>query len=216
MQRRCCRPARFVKFKESMSQPKKPRFIIEIAGGGLVFVVAALVWKVALAPQPDHNPEMDAAPVPGSVQPMPGWGAASTKQAAAAKRSIEAQVDAFRKDDYERAVFYQSSSLRRNFPSIAAFRTMMKSRYPQFASPAGVAMGSSRVSADGQHMQVAVRVTGTDGVKVRAVYSLVMEDGIFHVEGVSGGQAAPPSSPIVPKTKPGPPPNAAPDSAKSV
>src|SRR5205814_533673 len=59
------------------------------------------------------------------------WRPATTAERRAAIASIQAQLDAFRKDDYQQAVSYQSASLKRSFRSVTEFRRMMKRSYPQ-------------------------------------------------------------------------------------
>jgi len=123
------------------------------------------------------------------------WRPATTEERKAAITSIKAQLDAFRRNDYDRAVFYQSSNLRRQFPSVAIFRRTIKSSYPQFADYKTVDFGHGRSTPDGSHLKMRVWLTGRDGVTVRAVYLMVLEEKVFRVDGVIGGIPPEPERP---------------------
>lgn len=104
-------------------------------------------------------------------------------------RSILAQLDAFRRDDYQTAAKYQSSSLRRNFGSTAAFQSVIEKSYPQFADYKSATFGDATAVVEGKtiSVQVPIELIGQDGVKVEAMYVMVKESGIYRVSGVSGG-----------------------------
>jgi uncharacterized protein DUF4864 len=105
----------------------------------------------------------------------------------AAIASIEAQLKAFKQDDYEKAAKYQTTGLRRNFRSAAEFRQMMREAYPQFANYKTVTFGEARCDKKGDLLLIQATVTGQDGVTVRAVYQMVREEGEYRVGGVAGG-----------------------------
>jgi hypothetical protein len=104
-------------------------------------------------------------------------------------KSIVAQLDAFRKDDYGNAVKYQSTMLRGNFPNVDVFRAMMNRSYPQFAHYKSVRFGPSRTETHSSVVQIVAHVVGEDNVKVTGVYMMKIEDGIYRVLGVQGGVA---------------------------
>ncbi len=107
--------------------------------------------------------------------------------AKAVKASIIAQLNAFKKDDYAKASIYQSSLLRQNFTSADAFRSMMKTQYPEFASYKSISFGPIETTSDKKAVEAAVKLTGTDGYTVAAVYLMIMENGLYRVAGVQGG-----------------------------
>lgn len=109
----------------------------------------------------------------------------------AASASIKAQLNAFAKDDYSKAVQYQSAGLKRNFPSVGAFRQMMTTTYPEFAHYKSVQFGDARADSKGLHVMMPVTLTGQDGVTLKALYLLVKEGKTYKVEGVAGGARAP-------------------------
>ena len=75
-----------------------------------------------------------------------------------ASRSIQAQLDAFRRHDYKSAARYQSQSLRRNFTSIENFQNMIEKSYPQFADYQSVTFGNATARQIGKDKIIAVRI----------------------------------------------------------
>jgi hypothetical protein len=167
----------------------RPRFIPEICAIGVVGIIGAVLWSTTFGPRVPTEVETPA-PVESESPPAAHdtWKPATKFQKAQASKSITAQLDAFKKDDYTTAVKYQSSNLRRNFASVAQFRQMMNRAYPQFAHYKSVEYGSAVASPDGLYVNLAVRLTGNDGVKVRAVYVMRRENGLYRVDSVAGGE----------------------------
>lgn len=140
-------------------------------------------------------PPVQSAPVKSSPAKTPAaktprrnpnvWTAATQAQRVAAAASIRAQLEAFKRNDWTKAATYQSEGLRRNFGTIAQFRAVIETNYPQFAKYGSIAFDEAR--ALGDRVQMQVRLTGQDGVKLRAVYLMKKEQGIYRVEGVQGG-----------------------------
>lgn len=125
--------------------------------------------------------------VPGMIA-APGSPATPAERAEAIS-SIVAQLDAFRRGDYEKASYFQSPMLRMSIGSTERFRSMMANQYPEFANSAHAAFGEARSMMDGEQIVVPVAVTGKDGITVQAVYTMERSpDGIYRVIGVSGGQ----------------------------
>ena len=118
---------------------------------------------------------------------------AAVRKAAAA--SITAQLKAFRKDDYQKAMQYQSSNLRHVFPTASRFRQMITTAYPEFAHYKSVRVDDARADAKSQRVWMQISLTGQDGVTVKAVYMLVKEKGLYRIDGVAGGGHAPLSAP---------------------
>lgn len=148
--------------------------------------------------------------------PDPGPGArdqisrqATEKERQAGIKSIVAQLNAFRADDYKTAVTFQSNGLKLNFASAAAFRATMKKQYPQFADYKSAVFGIATADASGRQLFIPVKLTGQDGVTVQAAYYLVLEDNIYRIAGVTGGIATQRGSGKPPKVAPAHP-NSAP------
>ncbi len=113
--------------------------------------------------------------------------AAKPAERASAIASVQGQLKAFNRNDYKTAVTYQSAGLRRNFRSPAQFRAMIMQAYPQFAHSKRVTFGPAQCDPAGLHLTLPATVTGQDGVTVHALYLLVREGKVYHVEGVGGG-----------------------------
>ena len=124
---------------------------------------------------------------PGTAPMRP----AKAAERAAAINSIQIQLKAFRKGDYKTAVTYQSAGLRHMFASTDAFRAMMLRMYPQFAHFKSVQFSVASCDSSGAHLAIPAAITGQDGVTIHAVYLMVREGKVYHVEGVAGGAQAP-------------------------
>ena len=129
------------------------------------------------------------APDKPTFEVKPPSRAATEREKQGAIRSIKAQLDAFRRDDYSSAARYQSQALRRNFSSTQAFQDVIENSYPQFANYKSVLFGSvtAQQLGDVVSINVPINLTGRDSVKVQATYNMVFEDGLYRVSGVSGG-----------------------------
>lgn len=101
--------------------------------------------------------------------------------------AIEAQLKAFRADDFKTAEKYQHSSLRDNFNSTEEFRAMMRRGYPQVVNYKSVSFGAARCDEKGEQAQIHVTLTGKDGVTLRLVYVMLKEEGEYRVATVFGG-----------------------------
>ena len=141
----------------------------------LAALLALTVSPFAQAQAPDVVPMRSAKPA----------------ERTAAITVIQAQLTAFRKDDYKTAITYQSAGLRKNFASTDAFRTMMLRVYPEFAHSKSVGFGPAQCDPTGTHLAIPAAVTGQDGVTVHAVYLMIREGKAYRVEGVGGGAQAP-------------------------
>jgi hypothetical protein len=157
-----------------------------------IFVAGAICGALAWSWNQQSNdaqaaPKTPAAPgaKPKTVAPK----AATAQQRKEAIASIRAQLNAFKRGDWKRAITYQSAGLKRNFPSNAAFQQMMETQYPAFLGFQSVQFGSALVL--GKSIQVPVKLLNADGSVVSATYLMTKEGGIYRVEGVSGGVAAP-------------------------
>lgn len=151
-----------------------------VVGGGLASVRLQAAPRTLLAFQDKEQP------APTKLRSL---SEAERKQVTGA---IEAQLRAFRADDFKTAEKYQHSSLKENFASTDAFRTMMRRGYPQVVNYKTVAFGESRCDEPGQHAQIRVAITGKDGSVLKMVYVMEKEDGEYRVLSVFGGQ--PPKS----------------------
>ncbi len=129
----------------------------------------------------------DGAPAPRVPRPRLVWKKPAPAELKAAKTSIVSQLEAFKKDDWAKAATYQSAALKGNFGSTANFQQVIEKQYPQFADYKKIDF--LQAQASGPHIQIAVKLTGRDGVKLDAVYMMVKENGNYRIAGVGGGNA---------------------------
>lgn len=130
----------------------------------------------------------------GAQAPAVKVRAAKAAERASAIASVQGQLKAFNRNDYKAAITFQSAGLRRNFTSPAAFAAMIMQAYPQFAHSKSAAFGPAQCDLTGSHLTLPATVTGKDGVTVHALYLLVREGKVYHVEGVGGGMRTLPPS----------------------
>lgn len=101
---------------------------------------------------------------------------------AAIRRTIERQLDAFRRDDGAAAFAIASPEIQRQFGSPEVFMHMVRVGYPQVYRPQEVDF-RQLVVADGVPNQ-AVLVVGPDGAAVMAVYRMQKQpDGSWRIDG---------------------------------
>jgi hypothetical protein len=158
-------------------------------------LLSLAAFSIAAHAAPPKAPAKPAAKAP--VKPKaparptaPTWKPATAAQRQAAAASIRAQLEAFKRDDWEKAATYQSDGLRRMFGSTARFRSAIESNYPQFADYAAVQFDRAR--ALGDRVEMSIRLTGRDGVKLRATYLLIKQRGVYRIESVQGGAVVTP------------------------
>ena len=96
---------------------------------------------------------------------------------------IEAQLDAFQRNDSSAAFSYASPVIQQKFGSPENFMAMVQTGYRPVYRPREVEFLDSRVK-DGQTAQ-AVRFVGPDGKPVVAIYSMEQQpDGSWRISGV--------------------------------
>lgn len=167
---------------------KRHRFLPELAVAGALLVSGAWIWSSTFGLDAQAaDAQTVAGKAPGAPIKPATWKAATAAQRTGAAQAIRAQLELFKKDEWQKAVGYQSSNLKRHFPSTAAFRAAIVGNYPEFAKYKSIQFGNAR--ATGPIVQLAVKLTGQDNVVVSAVYIMVKEKDGYKVEGVSGGVA---------------------------
>ncbi len=177
-----------------MNPPSNSRVLAKFAVAGVVLLLGALGLSGFFAPSSDAAFETVSDPTLAQNAP-PQWKTATPAQRSAGGAAIRAQLDAFKKGQWDKAISFQSATLKRNFTSTAAFRAMMERTYPQFIRFKTVSFGPAR--ATGPYLQIAVKLTGNDGTTTDAIYTLVKEKAGYRIDGVSGG-AVPPPAPRAP------------------
>ena len=114
-------------------------------------------------------------------------GAVSPEDARAVREVIEAQIDAFRKDDAARAFSLATPGIREKFGSPENFMDMVRSSYAVVYRPASVVF-EAPVAIDGQILQP-VRMTDAEGRAWLAVYPMQRQpDGSWRTNGCQLGR----------------------------
>ena len=104
------------------------------------------------------------------------------EDARAVRAVIEAQLDAFRRDDAARAFSYAAPGIRETFGTAENFMQMVRTQYAVVYRPASVAFEAPLVS-EGQVVQP-VRFTDSEGSAWGAIYPMWREpDGTWRVNG---------------------------------
>jgi hypothetical protein len=116
------------------------------------------------------------------------WRLASDKERKEATASIMSQLTAFKKDDFQKAADFQSSSLRQMFRASGDFRNMIKTRYPAFCNYKKVTFGQAHSTGkDNPSVIVRIQLTGVNDEIVEATYRMIKEQGKYRVDSVRGG-----------------------------
>jgi hypothetical protein len=111
------------------------------------------------------------------------------RDARAVRAIIEAQLDAFRKDDATRAFSYAAAGIRENFGTAESFIEMVRRSYPVVYRPSSV-LFDPPVLVEGEVVQP-VRMTDADGRAWLAVYPMQrLPDGGWRINGCRLGRLA--------------------------
>ena len=107
----------------------------------------------------------------------------SAADAAAVRKVIEAQLDAFRKDDAARAFSYATAGIRLTFVTAENFMEMVRSEYPVVYRPRTVAFDKP-VPVDDDELMQPVRMTDDGGRTWIALYPMERgSDGVWRTNG---------------------------------
>jgi hypothetical protein len=92
------------------------------------------------------------------------------------------QLEAFRRDDFDTAYTFASTTIRALFDRLA-FENMVRSGYPEIARSVSAVVSRSALTPDGS-VVLLVKIHGANGHRVEALYELVSEDGRWRINGV--------------------------------
>jgi hypothetical protein len=111
----------------------------------------------------------------------------SGPEAAAVRQVIEAQLDAFKRDDAQRAFSFASPRIREQFGTAENFLRMVRMSYPVVYRPHSVQFEAFKV-IDDQVFQP-VRMFDADGQAWIALYGMERQpDGSWRIDGCQLGQ----------------------------
>lgn len=104
----------------------------------------------------------------------------------ASRKVIEAQIDAFLKNDADTAYSFAAPGIKTKFPDKTVFFDMVKKSYAPVYHPGNYAFGRSKSVDDGATVIHELLITGTDGRNWRALYKLSRQpDGSYKIDGVA-------------------------------
>ena len=161
----------------------KRRILLAVVFVALCLSLSGLLLRRQIAAHP-KPPKMDIL----STKPDPNvWHVETGAVKKAVTGSIQAQLTAIRTGDANKAIFYQSSGLRRNFATPKQFVQSITRYYPEFGHSRSAEFGPVWVDKTGNYAEVVVTSRGENGQRARGYYMMVQEDGVFRVAGVGGG-----------------------------
>lgn len=103
----------------------------------------------------------------------------------AGQATIANQIEAFLAGDNDKAYSYAAPNIKRTFPTVDGFMSMVTRGYPPVYQPQNYAFGKSEEMGGGTIAQQ-VLVTGPDGKSYEAMYMLERQpDGSYLIKGVS-------------------------------
>ena len=94
-----------------------------------------------------------------------------------------AQLEAFRRDDYDAAYTFASEAIREMFDR-AAFERMVRSGYPEIARSSSRPRRGEPRAGPTATSTCASKIRGANGNAIEAVYDMVWEGGRFRINGV--------------------------------
>ena len=110
---------------------------------------------------------------------------AQSADESAAQDIVTRQLEAFLSGDYDRAYSYASPDIKRIFPTLDRFMSMVQSGYLPVLRPGNYAFGRVEQMADGRIVWE-VLIRGPDGSDYTAVYFMERQaDGSWMVDGVN-------------------------------
>ena len=116
------------------------------------------------------------------VLAVASFAAAQPPDVKAAAEPAMRQLDAFRRNDYDAAYGFASSEIRRLFDR-QAFERMVRTGYPEIADSVRAHVASTRAMPNGT-IYLVIKIRGTNGQQVEALYEIVHELGAYKINGV--------------------------------
>ncbi len=100
-----------------------------------------------------------------------------------AAEPVMKQLEAFRRDDFDAAYTFASAEIKQQF-NRQDFEQMVKTGYPEIARSTFATVAGSVVAPNG-HVYLSVKIRGSNGNSVEALYEVVLENGQWKINGVS-------------------------------
>jgi hypothetical protein len=103
----------------------------------------------------------------------------------ASRKVIEAQIDAFLKNDADAAYSFAAPGIKAKFPDKTILFDMVRKSYAPVYHPGNYAFRRSESVGDGAIVIHEILITGTDGRNWRALYKTSRQpDGSYKIDGV--------------------------------
>jgi len=118
-----------------------------------------------------------------TLAPGPGWAqAVSPADARAVREVIEAQLDAFKRDDAARAFSYAAPGIRASFGTAESFMAMVREQYAVVYRPRSVSFDAPMLA--GAELVQPVHMTDAEGRAWVALYPMEKQpDGSWRING---------------------------------
>jgi ABC-type transporter MlaC component len=100
-----------------------------------------------------------------------------------AAEPVMKQLEAFRRGDFDTAYTFASSDIKQQFDR-PAFEHMVRSGYPEIARSTFASVAGSTVAPNG-HVYLQIKIRGSNGNSIEALYEMVLENGQWKINGVS-------------------------------
>ena len=100
-----------------------------------------------------------------------------------ATEPVMKQLEAFRRGDFDTAYTFASSEIKELFDR-SAFEQMVKNGYPEIARSTFASVAGSTVAPNG-HVYLQIKIRGSNGNSIEALYEMVLENGQWKINGVS-------------------------------
>ena len=116
------------------------------------------------------------------VSALPAWAQKSMPAPKEATEPVMKQLEAFRRGDFDTAYTFASAEIKEQFDR-QAFEQMVKGGYPEIARSTSATVAGSILAPDGT-VYVTLKIRGSNGTSIEALYELVLEEGKWKINGV--------------------------------
>ena len=110
-------------------------------------------------------------------------GAQPRAEVAEATATVMHQLEAFRAGDFDAAYAFASANIKQIFDR-PSFETMVRNGYPEIARSTFASVAGSTVAPNG-HVYLQIKIRGSNGNSIEALYEMVLENGQWKINGVS-------------------------------